>query len=92
MLTGDLAPHGYPQDQAPIDSATTLGDMCAAKFDITKRAVRDLVQYFPNTRWAYAIGNNDHFPKDVYWQAYVTKLADMMFEEGLYTSEQHAQV
>lgn len=36
-------------------------------------------------------GNNDHFPKNVFWPPYIKRLGDMFLETGFFTSEQHAQ-
>ena len=92
VFTGDISPHGYPDDDFEVDDDTDLGDLCNTKFLVTKHLVEDLVQSFPNTRWAYTLGNNDHFPKDVYWQPYLQKYGDMLLETGFFTSEQHEQV
>lgn len=88
----DLAPHGYPDDLVDLNAAPAPGERCDAKFNVTRRMVQDLVRAFPHSRWAFALGNNDHFPKDSYWQAYTHRLADMMLEEGFLTSGQHDQV
>jgi hypothetical protein len=100
VFTGDLSPHGYPGDLSPLaeaeaapgDTGPSLDDMCQAKFLITRQLVRDLVQTFPRTRWAFTLGNNDHFPKNTFWQAYISKLGGMMLEEGFLTEAQHAQM
>jgi hypothetical protein len=54
--------------------------------------IRDLVRTFPHTKWAYTMGNNDHMPKNLYWQPYMEKYANMLLEEGFFTQEQHDQV
>lgn len=92
VFTGDISPHGYPDDDYKLDESTTLDDLCNTKFLVTKHLVEDLVLDFPNTRWAYALGNNDHFPKDTYWQPYIDKYGDMLYETGFFTKTQRDQV
>jgi len=91
VFTGDISPHGYPDDNYKVTKETRLEDLCATKFLVTKHMVEDLVAAFPNTRWAYALGNNDHFPKNKYWQPYITQFGDMLLETGFFTPQQHHQ-
>lgn len=36
-------------------------------------------------------GNNDHFPKNVYWPPYIKRLAEMFLDTGFFTQTQHDQ-
>jgi hypothetical protein len=92
VFTGDISPHGYPDDNFKLKDSTTLADLCDTKFLVTRHMVEDLVRSFPHTRWAYAMGNNDHFPKDRYWQPYIEKYGNMLLETGFFTPQQHDQV
>lgn len=89
IFTGDISPHGYPDDERNIKSTTKLEDLCTSKFDVTEKMVVDLKQSFPNTKWAFTMGNNDHFPKDTYWQPYMNKLGEMFRRTGFFTEEQY---
>ncbi|CAE7448020.1 unnamed protein product, partial [Symbiodinium microadriaticum] len=91
VFTGDISPHGYPDDNFKIKDDTELDDLCDTKFLVTKHLVEDLVKSFPNARWAYTLGNNDHFPKNTYWQPYIEKYGNMLLETGFFTPEQHHQ-
>jgi hypothetical protein len=57
---------------------------------VTQKMVESLVGNFPDTRWAFTMGNNDHFPKDRFWLPYIAKLGDMFLSAGFFTPEQHA--
>lgn len=92
VFTGDISPHGYPDDNFNLKDSTKLDDLCDTKFLVTRHMVEDLVRSFPDTRWAYAMGNNDHFPKDCYWQPYIEKYGDMLLSTGFFTEQQHNQV
>jgi hypothetical protein len=92
IFTGDISPHGYPDDKYTLTADTTVDDLCETKFLITRNMIRDLVRTFPNTKWAYTMGNNDHMPKNIYWQPYIDKYGKMLLEEGFFTQQQHDQV
>lgn len=92
IFTGDISPHGYPDDKYDLTASTTVDDLCETKFLITRNMIRDLVRTFPDTQWAYTMGNNDHMPKDIYWQPYIEKYGHMLLEEGFFTQQQHDQV
>lgn len=64
--------------------------MCLTKFFATKIVLEQLVTTFPDTQWAYALGNNDLFPKNIYWRPYVELLGDMMMGIGFLNKQQHA--
>lgn len=89
VITGDIAPHGYPGDKAKVDAGTKLDDLCNTKFLIFQQQVRYFRQNFPNTKFVFTMGNNDHFPKNTYWQPYMTALGDMFLEENFINQEQH---
>ena len=91
VFTGDISPHGYPDDKFNLDADTTVDDLCPTKFLITRNMIRDLVRTFPNTKWAYTMGNNDHMPKNIYWQPYMEKYGKMLLEEGFFTQQQYDQ-
>jgi hypothetical protein len=82
VIAGDIAPHGYPDDNFAIEKHTKLQDLCETKFLVVKHLVTDMVNSFPNTKWAFTMGNNDHFPKNTYWPPYILKLGDMFLETG----------
>jgi len=41
IITGDLAPHGYPDDNYPVQADTQLNDLCPTKYIGTSRTRRD---------------------------------------------------
>lgn len=92
VFTGDISPHGYPDDKYSLTEDTTTDDLCETKFLVTRQMIRDLVRAFPSTKWAYTLGNNDHMPKNIYWQPYIEKYGKMLLDEGFFTQEQHSQV
>lgn len=92
VFTGDISPHGYPDDKYKLKGDTTVDDLCETKFLVTRQMIRDLVRSFPNTKWAYTLGNNDHMPKNIYWQPYIDKYGKMLLDEGFFTPEQYDQV
>lgn len=81
----------YPDDKYELSADTEVDDLCATKFLITRNMIRDLVRTFPNTKWAYTMGNNDHMPKNIYWQPYINKYGKMLLEEGFFTQQQYDQ-
>uniref|UniRef100_A0A6T2AYJ6 Calcineurin-like phosphoesterase domain-containing protein n=1 Tax=Eutreptiella gymnastica TaxID=73025 RepID=A0A6T2AYJ6_9EUGL len=89
VMTGDLAPHGYPGDKATLTNTTTFEDLCPTKLLIMKRQAAFWKQHFPHTKLVFTLGNNDHFPKDKYWQPFITALGDVFHEEGLFTKKEH---
>lgn len=86
--SGDIAPHGYPDDMSRPSANTKLSDFCMSKPIVFRHHIRQLRKAFPNTTFALAMGNNDHFPKNTYWQPYITWVANMLFEEGILTKAQ----
>ena len=92
VFTGDISPHGYPDDKYTLTLDTRVSDLCETKFLVTRNMVRDLVRTFPGTKWAYTLGNNDHMPKNIYWQPYIEKYGKMLLEEGFFTQHQYDQV
>jgi hypothetical protein len=90
VITGDLAPHGFPDDAYPLSPDTQLTDLCPSKFLVMQQHIRELRRYFPRTQFAFAMGNNDHLPKNVFWRPYMEKLGDMFLDEGFLTQTQHA--
>jgi hypothetical protein len=90
-LTGDMSPHSYPDDSFAVNEHTTLDELCLTKFYVTKLLFQQLVETFPDTQWAYAIGNNDHFPKNVYWQPYINMLGKMLLDIGFFRQQQYEQ-
>jgi hypothetical protein len=91
IIAGDISPHSYPDDSRVINEYTSIKDLCLTKFYATKILLQQLVSAYPDTRWAYSIGNNDHFPKNVYWQPYIDLLGEMMLEIGFFTQQQYDQ-
>eukprot|EP00123_Amoebidium_parasiticum_P010532 comp20168_c0_seq1/m.24977 comp20168_c0_seq1/g.24977 ORF comp20168_c0_seq1/g.24977 comp20168_c0_seq1/m.24977 type:complete len:558 (-) comp20168_c0_seq1:523-2196(-) len=89
IFTGDIAPHGYPGDNEKVTAKTKLSDLCQTKLLIMRQQIRYLRTEFPNTKWVFTMGNNDHFPKNTYWQPFITALGDMFLEEGFITKDQH---
>lgn len=89
IFTGDISPHGYPDDGFKSEKGIQLDSLCDTKFLVTEKMVKNLVTAFPNTRWAFTMGNNDHFPKDTFWLPYVQKLGDMFLSTGFFTQQQH---
>lgn len=87
-ITGDLAPHGMPDDNRQLTAETSLTDLCPTKFIVMKNIIRELKSNFPNTTFTFTMGNNDHFPKNVFWQPYFDKLGAMFVEEGFMTKAQ----
>ncbi len=55
VITGDIAPHGMPDDQKRITANTTLSDMCQTKLHVLRTLVRDFKKAFPNTKWVYTM-------------------------------------
>ena len=92
VFTGDISPHGFPDDKYDLTEETDLSDLCETKFMVTRHMVRDLVSSFPGTKWAFAMGNNDHLPKNLYWQLYAEKFGKMLLEENFFTKQQYEQV
>jgi hypothetical protein len=90
-FTGDICPHGYPGDKYNLTPQTKIEDMCDAKFKALKMSVDVFTSTFPETKWAFTMGNNDHFPKNTYWQPWITKIGNMFLETGFFTEDQHAQ-
>lgn len=88
VFTGDISPHGMPDDTEKVHKDSTVDDLCETKFIVTRQMIRDLKREFPTTKWAYTLGNNDHFPKNTYWQPYITKYGEMLRETGFFTNEQ----
>ena len=86
-----MSPHNYPDDDFILTSDTSLNDLCMTKFFATKAIFKELVAIFPKTQWAYAPGNNDHFPKSVYWQPYIDKLGKMLLDIGFFRVKQYEQ-
>lgn len=89
IFTGDISPHGFPDDGFTSKMGIKLESLCDTKFLVTEKMVKDLVNSFPKTRWAFTMGNNDHFPKDTYWQPYIQKLGDMFLSTGFFTKHQY---
>lgn len=89
IFTGDISPHGFPDDGYVPTAASTTADLCDAKFVVTEKMVQSLVGNFPDTKWAFTMGNNDHFPKDKFWLPYIKKLGDMFLSTGFFTLDQH---
>ncbi len=88
VITGDIAPHGMPDDSYALEPDTKLTDLCPTKFLVMRRHIRELKQYFPNTTFVFTMGNNDHFPKNLFWQPYIDKLGEMFVEEGFLSKSQ----
>ena len=68
VFTGDIAPHGYPGDRVTVTSNSVFSDFCSTKLDIMRQATKYFVSQYPNTPYMFTMGNNDHLPKNTYWQ------------------------
>jgi len=90
VFTGDIAPHGYPGDRVTVTSNSVFSDFCSTKLDIMRQATKYFVSQYPNTPYMFTMGNNDHLPKNTYWQPWIKALGDMFLEEGFIDSKQHA--
>lgn len=90
VFTGDIAPHGFPDDTTKVSADTKLSDLCPTKLVIFRNHIKAFRKTLPNTKWIFTMGNNDHFPKNTFWQPYITALGDMFLEEGWITEAQHA--
>jgi hypothetical protein len=84
IFTGDISPHGFPDDNFTPTKTMKASDPCDTKFVVTQKMVESLVGNFPDTRWAFTMGNNDHFPKDKFWLPYIVKLGDMFLSTGFF--------
>jgi len=89
VLTGDVAPHGYPDDLAVVNCSTKLEELCPTKLLIMRQWVQRWRAAFPRTKLVFTLGNNDHFPKNAYWQPFIDALGQMLFREGVFTQKEH---
>src|SRR4051812_28616455 len=60
VITGDIAPHGMPDDTRKITANDTLASLCQTKLHVMRTMAREFRKTFPSTVYAFTMGNNDY--------------------------------